>query len=356
MQRLSKEIDKYMQKTLSSKSKKEEVNSLLSGHAPVPEKQIPTTIWKLDHSGIKINELRTEFLKDPRSCKPSNLCSDMDVSRVSENNASIEPITIHEPATEIFASLNSHAPIPYKLSPITIQPPDYSGFNINKIHSDILKDPRLSKCSKLYSGIDVSGTPAYSPQTEPTAIHDSETEINGSCNSHAPTQYKLIQISIPPPDYSGFNINKLLHTEIMKDPRLYKPSNLYSGIKVSGVSEDNLPIELITINEPATEVITSLNNYAPIPYNHSPDIIQPPDHSGFKINKLYTDIFKEFKLSKPSKLYSSTDESGAPESIPQITPTPIHEQQQKSMDYLRIMHQFHTIYSNHYTISRLIKT
>jgi hypothetical protein len=246
MKRLSKEIEKYMQKTLRSKSKKEKINSLLSGHTPVPEKHIPTTISHLNLSGININELCIEFLKDPKSCEPSNLYSDMDVSRVSVNNASIEPITIHDPTTEILASLNSHAPIPYKIYPITLLPPNYSGFKINKIHSGNFKDPRLGTFSKLYSGINVSGVPEYSPLAEPIPFHKSETKIKGSCDSHAPIQYKLIQISIPPPDYSGFKINKLC-TEIMKDPRLYNPSNLYRGIEVSGLSEDKPPIE------PATE-------------------------------------------------------------------------------------------------------
>jgi hypothetical protein len=301
MKRLSKEIEKYMQKTLRKKSKKEKINSLFSGRTPVPEKHIPTTISQLDHSGIKINELCTEFLKDPKSCKPPNLYSDMNVSMVSENNASIEPITIHDSATEILASLTSHAPIPYKIYPITIQPPDYTGFKMNKIHSDILKGPRLATFSKLYSGINVSGVPEYSLLTE----SESETEIKGSCDNHAPIQYKLIQISIPPPGYSGFKINKL-RTEIMKDPRLYNPSNLFSGIEVSGVSEDKPPIE------PTTEVSGLYNSHAPIPYNNNPITIPHKDYSGLKMNKLPKQVSKDQRSCTPSKIYNGIVGRGVP--------------------------------------------
>jgi hypothetical protein len=42
-----------------------------------------------------------------------------------------KPVPMHTPATEIDASLTSHPPIPYKVVPITIPRPDYSGLKLN---------------------------------------------------------------------------------------------------------------------------------------------------------------------------------------------------------------------------------
>jgi hypothetical protein len=42
-----------------------------------------------------------------------------------------KPVPMHTPATEIDGSLTSHPPIPYKLVPITIPRPDYSGLKLN---------------------------------------------------------------------------------------------------------------------------------------------------------------------------------------------------------------------------------
>jgi hypothetical protein len=38
-----------------------------------------------------------------------------------------KPVTMHAPATVRDASLTSHLPIPYKVVPIAIPRPDYSG-------------------------------------------------------------------------------------------------------------------------------------------------------------------------------------------------------------------------------------
>jgi hypothetical protein len=55
---------------------------------------------------------------------------------------------LHKPATEIDASLTSHAPIPYKIVPITVPHPDYSILKVNTADPQIQKDPRIHKlCS-----------------------------------------------------------------------------------------------------------------------------------------------------------------------------------------------------------------
>jgi hypothetical protein len=50
-----------------------------------------------------------------------------------------KPVPMHTPATEIDASLTSHPPIPYKVVPIAIPRPDYSGLKLNT------SDPQVRK-------------------------------------------------------------------------------------------------------------------------------------------------------------------------------------------------------------------
>jgi hypothetical protein len=54
-----------------------------------------------------------------------------------------------QPAEEINASLNSHAPIPYKLTAITVPSPDYSGL---RAYAQASRDPRLNRPSS-FNGI-----------------------------------------------------------------------------------------------------------------------------------------------------------------------------------------------------------
>jgi hypothetical protein len=62
------------------------------------------------------------------------------------------------PGTEINASLDSHAPIPYKFIPITVLPPDYSAL---RAYAQISRDPRLHRPSGLYNGINMKGILEY---------------------------------------------------------------------------------------------------------------------------------------------------------------------------------------------------
>jgi hypothetical protein len=85
------------------------------------------------------------------------------------------PSSLHNPTTEINASLNSHAPIPYKFIPIPIPPPDYSGLRAHaQISRDprlrrpapLSRDPRLHRPSSLYKGINMSrGLECFSKTT-----------------------------------------------------------------------------------------------------------------------------------------------------------------------------------------------
>lgn len=56
------------------------------------------------------------------------------------------------PTTEINASLNGHAPIPYKLIPITVPPSDNSGL---RVYAQASRDPRLHRPSSIFNGINM---------------------------------------------------------------------------------------------------------------------------------------------------------------------------------------------------------
>jgi hypothetical protein len=96
----------------------------------------------------------------------------------------------------------------------------FSTFNDNKIHRDAIpnKDVDLKGITGLPFG--------------PTPLHPA-TEINASLNSHAPIPYKLIPITILPPDYSGLRA----YAQTPRDPRFHRSSSLYNGINVKGVLE-----------------------------------------------------------------------------------------------------------------------
>lgn len=55
-----------------------------------------------------------------------------------------KPVPMHTPATEIDASLTSHPPIPYKVVPITVPRPDYSGLKLNTLDPQVRL--KLSVC------------------------------------------------------------------------------------------------------------------------------------------------------------------------------------------------------------------
>jgi hypothetical protein len=82
----------------------------------------------------------------------------------------------------------------------------FSSFNENKI--------QIGVPSKV---VDIKGKTGL--PFGPTSLHPA-TEINGSLNSHAPIPYKLIPITIPPPDYPGLTA----YAQISRDPRLHRPS------------------------------------------------------------------------------------------------------------------------------------
>jgi ribosome-associated translation inhibitor RaiA len=230
MNRLSQEILKYRQKHLSSKLKRTEINSSLTSHAPTSYKDMPVAIPAKDCSGLKTNKLYKQTFEDPKLRKPCQLFNRTHVSRVPEYLPQKKPIPFHEPAQEINASLTSSAPSSYKLIPITIPHPDYSGFKINELCERISKDPRLRKPSHIYNSIDMSKVPDYLPQIVSIPFLETTTEIDASLNSHAPISYKLIPITVPPPDYSGLKIIQVC-TQISKDPRLHNPSHLYKSYR-----------------------------------------------------------------------------------------------------------------------------
>lgn len=81
-------------------------------------------------------------------CRDSVPSKDVDFRKILEMLFS--PPSLHKPTLEINASLNSHARIPYKLIPITIQESDC--FGLRACNS---RDPRLQRTSGIYKGADM---------------------------------------------------------------------------------------------------------------------------------------------------------------------------------------------------------
>jgi hypothetical protein len=120
--------------------------------------------------------------------------------------------------------------------PIAIPAKDCSGLETNKLCKQTFEDPKLCKPCQLFNRIHVSRVPEYLPQMKPIHFHETAREITASLTSYAPISYKLITITTPPPDCSGFKVNNLCE-RISKDPRLRNPSHIYNSIDMSKVPE-----------------------------------------------------------------------------------------------------------------------
>lgn len=84
-----------------------------------------------------------------------------------------KPMQNYTPATEIDASINTHEPITWKIHPVEIPSPDYSGLKLNSMDACSSGDPRLRKIFRLGS-TDEKESPA-SPIGSPKAVTNSPT-------------------------------------------------------------------------------------------------------------------------------------------------------------------------------------
>jgi hypothetical protein len=114
------------------------------------DKSLQTKIRKDIHSVPLMSYSST--VRNNKICRDSVLGKDMDFREVME--MPLRPTSSHKPAVEICASLNSHEPIPYKLMPIIVPPPNYFG-----LRACIPRDPRLHRTSGLYKGANMSRVP-----------------------------------------------------------------------------------------------------------------------------------------------------------------------------------------------------
>jgi hypothetical protein len=97
--------------------------------------------------------------------------------------------------------------------------------------TNLLDEKTVTSHSSLGNGKDFDLRETVGMPFRPTSLHKPEAEINASLNSHAPLLYKLIPITVPPPDYFG------LRAFIPRDPRLHRTSGLYKGANMSKVLE-----------------------------------------------------------------------------------------------------------------------
>jgi hypothetical protein len=111
------------------------------------DKSLQTKIKKDIHSVPLMSYFST--VSNKKICRDSVLGKDMDIREVVE--MPLRPTSLHKPAVEISASLNSHAPIMYKLIPITVPLPNYFG-----LRACIPRDPRLHRTFGLYKGANMS--------------------------------------------------------------------------------------------------------------------------------------------------------------------------------------------------------
>jgi hypothetical protein len=119
------------------------------------QQKIPQPNFKRDEDLRKNSRpLTSHFSTVNKNMIHRGAVSSKDVDEREIMGLSFKLIPFHKPAAEIIASLTSHAPIPYKLVPIAIPPPDYSGLRVN--YAQISRDPRLHRSSRIYNGIKVS--------------------------------------------------------------------------------------------------------------------------------------------------------------------------------------------------------